>query len=156
MTTLSIEHVDVITPHTYERATALFTSLVPFADQAEIAKLTSGAEVTAMMQRRAGELGILIMAALEQGPIISLLGQPRHLAVYLIGSPLLGARLFAEHRAAGLYAPAHVTLYEHADGHAHFAYDRPSTLLAQFGAAAQDLGKLFDAKLATLADHLTR
>jgi hypothetical protein len=157
-TTLTIEHIDIAMPHDYERATALFTSLVPHVDRAELGALVASraasADVEAMIRRRAGELGILIMASLDQGPVVSLLGPPRKLAVYLIGSPFLGARLFADHRGGGLYAPVHVTLYEENDGVAHFAYDRPSTLLAQFGAS--DLGRMFDDKLAALGDRLSR
>ncbi|MFT3699319.1 MAG: DUF302 domain-containing protein [Kofleriaceae bacterium] len=156
---MMIEHVDLATPHSYERATARFKELVPPVDPHELAGLVArkapAADVEAMMKRRAGELGILIMTQLDQGPVVSLIGAPRKLALYVIGSPFLGAKLFAEHRAAGLYAPAHVTLYEHEDGFAHLAYDTPSTLLAQFGAAAAELGKMFDAKLAALGQALS-
>ncbi len=158
MTTFQVEHVDLATPHTYEHATELLIRLVPRADPAELTSLVKAhaprEEVEAMMKRRAGELGILIMTSLDQGPVISLLGAPRKLALYVIGSPFLGAKLFDEHRSAGLYAPAHVTLYEHEDGKAHVAYDKPSTLLSQYGAS--ELGQAFDTKLAALGEQLTR
>jgi len=155
MTTWTIQHVDVAVRRTFEDATALFLRHVPLADPAEIARLKDRADVEAMMKSRAGDLGILVMARLDQGPVVSLLGPRVKLSVYLVGSPLLGARLFARHPSAGLYAPAHVTLYEDPGGVAHFAYDRPSTLLARFAdpevAAA---GRAFDEKLATVGQRL--
>ncbi|HEY4059122.1 MAG TPA: DUF302 domain-containing protein [Kofleriaceae bacterium] len=117
---MNAEHVDVATPHDYVTATERFLALVP---RVEPMHPTSVADVERMMGR-AGSLGVLVMASLDQGPIISLLGPPRRLAIYLVGSPFIGAKIFAERPDAGLYAPAHVTIYEHADGKAHIAYDR--------------------------------
>ncbi|HEY4239089.1 MAG TPA: DUF302 domain-containing protein [Kofleriaceae bacterium] len=152
MTTFTVEHVDLLLPHDYATATATFLALVPRADPHELAALRTGADAEALMKRRAPDLGILVMTSLDQGPVVSLLGAPKQIAVYLIGSPVLGARIFADHPGAGLYAPAHVTIYADNDGRAHFAYDKPSTLLAQFGAA--ELGRRFDEKLATIGTHL--
>lgn len=155
MTTFTVEHVDYILDSSFEEATARLLREVPLADPAELKALKNRAGVEAMMHARATDLGILVMTKLEQGPVVSLFGPPLKVSIYLIGSPLLGARLFVKHRAAGLYAPAHVTLYEDTAGKAHFAYDTPSSLLARFDDAdATLIGRAFDQKLALLGRRL--
>lgn len=149
-TTFMVEHIDIALPGSFEEATARFYEHVPLANPVEISNLKNRDDIEAMMA--SAPLGIRVMTRLEQGPVVSLLGTPMKVSVYLIGSPLLGAAIFVKHRGAGLYAPAHVTLYEDIDGITHFAYDKLSTLLAQFG----PLGHAFDEKLAHLGELLTR
>lgn len=156
MNTFPIRHIDIATGRSFDEATALFLRHVPFANPQTLAALKSPADVTAMMQS-AGDLGLLVMTKLDQGPVVSLLGTPMKLSLYLIGSPLLGARIFERHRGAGLYVPAHVTIYEDVDTVTHFSYDRPSSLLAQFeDPNLEEVGVAFDEKLIALEKILTR
>lgn len=153
------ERVDVAIKGSFEQAEASLEANVPQADFAELKRLAdaraSASEMEGAVHRMQGELALMAFAKLPQGTVTSILGTPKKINVYLIGNPVIANRMFERHRAAGLYAPLRVSLYEDKDGVVHFTYDRPSSLLGSLGdteikAIAQEL----DGKLATLASRL--
>jgi hypothetical protein len=73
-----------------------------------------------------------VLAKLDQGQLVSLLGRPKKMSVYLIGNPVLANRMYDQHPAVGFYAPLRASIYEDYEGRSHFSYDRPSGLLEQF------------------------
>jgi uncharacterized protein (DUF302 family) len=69
----------------------------------------------------------------DHGGLLQITGQPRKAAQYDIGNPLTATRMTQHQLPASLYAPLRVALYENEAGHAIFEYDRPASLLGQFG-----------------------
>ena len=57
------------------------------------------------IEEMVGELWFMILGKLEQGPLVSLLGKPKKMSLYLIGNPVLANRMYDQHPAVGLYAP---------------------------------------------------
>jgi hypothetical protein len=157
----TVERIDVPTKGRFEDATALLEKNVPMAEVSRLAQLVesraTSAEVQAAVGGSAGDLEFVILAKLEQGALTSLLGTPKKISTYLIGNPVIANRMFERDRAAGLYAPLRVTLYEDPAGTVHFAYDRPSTLLGSFEDAEIDaVARVLDEKMATLAARLVQ
>ncbi len=90
-----------------------------------IAPRVSAQEIEKTIQTMVGDLGFMILAKIDQGPLVSLLGKAKKMSVYLIGNPMLANRMYEQHPGVGLSAPLRAAIYED--------YDRPSTLLEQFG-----------------------
>ncbi|HUB10239.1 MAG TPA: DUF302 domain-containing protein [Myxococcales bacterium] len=154
-----VERIDVTTERSFEEATLALEQIVPPVDPAVFSRLVeahaSSSEVAAAVRRAQGELELMTLAKISQGSLTSLLGTAKKLNVYLVGNPLIANRMFERHRGTGLYAPLRVALYEDPAGVAHFAYDRPSSLLGSFGDAEIDaVASVLDGKLATLAGRL--
>ena len=82
-------------------------------------------------------------------------GLQLHARLFLIGNPNVGKQLFEQNHAVGLYIPLRLFVYNDTNGKTHVAYDKPSTLLAQFdnekvGMVAQMLDQKIEG-LATMA-----
>ncbi len=155
----TVERIDVTTKGSFEQATAAFEKNVPTADVPVLTRLvesrSSASEIQAAVARAQGDLEFMIFAKISQGPLTSLLGTPKKLSVYLIGNPVIANRMFERNRAAGLYAPLRVSLYEDPSGTVHLAYDRPSSLLGSFeDAEIRTVAAVLDDKMATLSSRL--
>ncbi len=131
------ERVEVISTKSFSETIAAFERRIPMADISVFARLVAAAanarEIENVVEGMAGDLGFLILAKLDQGPLVSLMGKKKKMTVYLIGNPVLANRMYERHPAIGVYAPLRVLVYEAHDGKTRVTYDRPSTLLEQFG-----------------------
>jgi hypothetical protein len=79
-----------------------------------------------------GDLGFMALASLHPGPLVSLLGEPKKMTIYLLGNPVLADRMFEQDPAVAMYAPLRAVIYEDRDGITRFTYDLPSSTLGQF------------------------
>jgi uncharacterized protein (DUF302 family) len=97
--------------------------------------------------------GLIILAESDVGPRQSrLIGKPVRAKTYMIGNPLIAARMIALDPAAALYVPLRVLVYEDARGVAHIAYDRPSGLLDALGnETVSEVARTLDRKIHELA-----
>jgi len=155
----SVERVDVISAQSFAETVAAFEKKVPAADLAALNRLANGhasrREVEASVQAMVGDLGFMILGKIDQGPLVSLLGKPKKLSVYLIGNPVLANRMFEQNPAVGVYAPLRVSIYEDYEGKAHFTYEKPSSSLAQFDhAEIHAVAKMLDDKMNQLTAHI--
>lgn len=100
--------------------------------------------------------GMMIMATVDQGNMLSMTGLKLRATLFLIGNPNVGKMLFAQDHAVGLYVPLRVFVYEGTDGKTYLSYDKPSALLGQFnnGEISKTAGML-DQKLDGLAQMST-
>ncbi|MFQ5702339.1 MAG: DUF302 domain-containing protein [Acidobacteriota bacterium] len=83
--------------------------------------------ITSMVARN----GMMVMAQVDQGKMLSMTGLHLKAKLFLIGNPTIGKKLFAQDRAVGLYVPLRVYVYEAGDGRTYISYDRPSALLGE-------------------------
>jgi len=156
---LQIERVDSVSKQRFEEVVAAFEMNVPAADFVKLAQLgasrAAAQEIEEAVRSMVGDLEFVRFAKLDQGPLVSLLGKPKKMTVYLIGNPVLANRMYEQNPAVGLYAPLRVSIYDDYNGTTHFTYDRPSTLLAQFDdEKIRAAAEMLDDKLKTLASRL--
>ncbi len=96
--------------------------------------------------------GMMVMAEVNQGQMLSMAGLSLKATVFLVGDPTVGKQLFEQDQAVGLYVPLRVSVYADAKGKTHVAYDRPSSLLGQFkNEKITMVAKMLDEKLDGLA-----
>jgi hypothetical protein len=153
------ERIDLRTTRSFDEAVVAFEARVPPADEGVLRQLVKDQANTRTVEEAvdamAGELGFVCFAKVEQGPVVSLLGGPKHLVVYLLGNPVLAERMLAKDPAVGVYAPLRASIYEGRDGATHFTYDRPSALLSQFeDPQIRETAGLLDEKMSQLADSV--
>lgn len=79
-----------------------------------------------------GQGGMMIMATVDQGNMLSMTGLKLKATLFLVGNPTVGKKVFEQNHGAGLYMPLRVYVYQDKDGTSYVSYDKPSSLLAQF------------------------
>ena len=157
----SVERIDVTSKRPYEGVRAALEASVPSANLATLTQLVTtnadARQIEHAVNEMVGDLGFMLFAKIDQGPLVSRLGQPKKMSVYLLGNPVLANRMYEQDRAVGLYAPLRVSIYEDPDGiTTHFSYDLPSSLLEQFSnGEMRAVGRVLDDKMATLAARVT-
>jgi hypothetical protein len=160
-TRFEVERFDYAAPNrTFEQVTASFEQQVPAADLATFARLVEArapaAEVERAVGAMVGDLGLIHLARVDQGPLVSLLGKRKRMTVYLLGNPVLANRMFEHHPEVGLYAPLRAAVYEDDRGLAHFTYDGPSTLLQPFNDPnVSAVARILDGRMLRLAQSVT-
>jgi uncharacterized protein (DUF302 family) len=96
--------------------------------------------------------GMMIMATVDQGNMLSMTGLKLKATLFLVGNPTVGKKVFEQNHGAGLYIPLRVYVYEDKDGKTYVSYDKPSSLLAQFdNAEINQTASMLDQKLDGLA-----
>lgn len=76
--------------------------------------------------------GMMVMAEVNQGQMLSMTGMTLKATLFLVGNPTVGKQVFEQDHAAGLYIPLRVFVYADANGKTFVSYDKPSSLLGQF------------------------
>jgi len=76
--------------------------------------------------------GMMVMGEVNQGKIMSMTGMNMKAASLLIGSPMVGKKLFGDDFGATVAAPFRVTVFEDRSGKTFISYFKPSDLLSSF------------------------
>jgi uncharacterized protein (DUF302 family) len=153
------ERIDLISYRSFSDAVEAFHNRVPGASVAVLTSLASAnaAEIEHAVQEMVGDLGLMILAKVEQGPIVSRLGRLKNMITFLIGNPVLANRMFEKEPAICAYAPLRASIYEDQEGRTHFEYENPSASLSQFeGDEIRSVAKTLDEKMAKLAEHIVQ
>ena len=101
--------------------------------------------------------GMMIMATVDQGNMLSMTGLKLKATLFLVGNPTVGKKIFEQTHAAGLYLPLRVFVYEDKDGKTYVSYDKPSVVLGQFENQEVDqTAGMLDQKLDGLAHMVTQ
>ena len=99
-----------------------------------------------------GQGGMMIMATVDQGNMLSMTGLKLKATLFLVGNPTVGKKVFEQNHGAGLYLPLRVFVYEDKDGKTYVSYDKPSSLLTQFNSPEiNQTAAMLDQKLDGLA-----
>ena len=101
--------------------------------------------------------GMMVMATVDQGNMLSMAGLRLKATLFLVGNPTVGKKLFEQDHGVGLYVPIRVFVYEDKDGKTYVSYDRPSELLGQFN--NNEIGQtaaMLDQKLQGLVQMVTQ
>jgi len=125
----------------FDATRARFDEQVPLLDPAVGIELVIGAagwaEVEDAVRRTVGPAGLVTLARLDTGALLSLSGQPLDATLYLVGNPLVARQVTALDPAGALYAPFRVVVYRDTAG-VHIAYDQPSSVFGSLGSASID------------------
>ena len=135
VTRLEIEHVTVSTERPFADVTERLEARTGVFDRSVVeAHVQEGAPAAALaaIEGMSGASGFMRFAALDHGAILRMRGQAAQAIRYLLGHPLIAARMTARQLATGLYAPVSL-LVAAAPGGTRVEYDRPSSLLRAFG-----------------------
>src|SRR6516164_2759454 len=130
--TIQVEHVMIKSRKPFAEVRATLESLVPQLDTLIYVLLQRGESERARTELEGGP-ELSIFSSRDHGALLQITGQSRKALQYDIGNPLTASRMTRHQLSASLYAPLRVVLYENEAGHATFEYDRPSSLLGQFG-----------------------
>lgn len=100
--------------------------------------------------------GMMVMAQVDQGNMLSMAGLKLKAQLFLVGNPTVGKQLFEQDHNVGLYVPLRVFVTEGGDGKVYVSYDKPSLLLKQFNNQKIDMiAGMLDQKLEGLAQMAT-
>ncbi|MHB8417518.1 MAG: DUF302 domain-containing protein [Myxococcales bacterium] len=135
VTSLEIEHVTVSTARPFADVTELLEARTGVFDRSLVeARIQAGSPAAALaaIEGMSGASGFMRFAAFDHGAILRMRGQAAQAIRYLLGHPLIAARMTARQLATGLYAPVSV-LVASGPGGTRIEYDRPSSLLRSFG-----------------------
>lgn len=108
------------------------------------------------LKEAVGHGGMMVMAQVDQGHMLSMTGLSLKATLFLVGNPTVGKKLFDQNHGVGLYVPLRVFVYEDKDGKTFVSYDKPSSLLQQFNDKQIDMvAGMLDQKIQGLAQMAT-
>jgi uncharacterized protein (DUF302 family) len=130
----------------------------PFsANQVTVDSNKSFDQVSEAVKSLVAKNGMMVMAEVNQGKMLSMAGLSLNATLYLVGNPTVGKQLFEQNHGVGLYVPLRVFVYSDQNGRTHISYDKPSTLLSQFhNEKLSMVGQMLDQKLDGLATMAAR
>ena len=130
--TIAVEHIRIESAKSFADVRTALERSVPDLDPHLIRALNDGDVARADREKEQGpELSIFLVR--DHGALLKTAGKARNALQYDIGNPLTASLMTRHQRAAALYAPIRVVLYENDAGHGIFEYDQPSTTFGQFG-----------------------
>jgi uncharacterized protein (DUF302 family) len=110
-------------------------------------------DVTNAVKMLVAKNGMMVMAEVDQGKMLSMAGLQLKAKLFLVGNPAVGKQLFDQNHAVGLYIPLRVFVYAGANGKTFVEYDKPSSLLSQFdNQKIAMVAKMLDEKIGGLAN----
>lgn len=109
-------------------------------------------DVTNAVKMMVAKNGMMVLAEVDHGKVLSMTGLKLKAKLFLVGNPMVGKQLFDQTHAAGLYIPVRLYVYADANGRTFVEYDKPSSLLAQFNdQKVAMVAKMLDEKIGGLA-----
>jgi uncharacterized protein (DUF302 family) len=130
--TIAVQHVKVVVNRPFEAVRDAFQAILPPLDPTGLT-LIHGGDVEGGRQALEALGDLSIFQTRDHGDLLRMAGLTRKALQYDIGNPYTASRMTRHQLAAAQYAPFRVVLYEDAQGHAVFEYDKPSCLFGQFG-----------------------
>ena len=152
-TAMVVEHVTVTTPKPYAAVKQDLEGRIGRLDDSIRTLLRENRvdELRAALTRAAGKDGLVLHYTGLHGDWLILKGARQNVTEYFIGNVLSAVEMTSVNKAAGLYAPLRIVLYENAQGGSTIEYDKPSTQLSQYHSPAIDaVGRSLDDRLARL------
>ena len=88
------------------------------AQEARVAVLShkSFDQTLSQLKSTVAQGGMMVMATVDQGNMLSMTGLKIKGTLFLVGNPTVGKMVFEQSHAAGLYLPLRVYVYEDKDG----------------------------------------
>lgn len=132
--TIQIAHVMIPCNRSFEDAKAALEHAVPPLDPTFQTLLKSGDHKAALEALQGlPPLNNFTVPPRDFGRLLNVLDKKVKAVQYEIGNPLTATSMTRFELGIGLYAPVRVLLREDQDGKALFEFDRPSSMMGQFG-----------------------
>lgn len=107
-------------------------------------------ETVSGIKKGVADAGMMVLAEINHGKILSMTGLSLDGEALFIGNPNVGKQLFSENKAVGLAIPIRVNVYEDG-GVTYINYFTPSSVLGNFkGSQIKNIAGELDKKLAML------
>jgi uncharacterized protein (DUF302 family) len=130
--TIAVEHIKISSKHSFEEVRQKLEGTLPKYDRNIAAALRNGDVKSAKDYEENGPT-LSIVAAVDHGADLQIVGRKRNALLYEIGNPLTATKMTRHQLPAALYAPLRVVLFEDEQGRGVFEYDKPSSFFAQYG-----------------------
>jgi uncharacterized protein (DUF302 family) len=118
----------------------------------KVASSKSFEQVSDALKSLVAKNGMMVMAQVDQGKMLSMTGLSLKATLFLVGNPTVGKQLFEQDHAVGLYIPLRISVYTDTDGKTYVEYDKPTALLGQFkNEKVTMIGQMLDEKISGLA-----
>ena len=154
--TIAVEHIRISSERSFAEVCQRLEATLPKLEAGIADALRSND------QKRATEFDengpkLSIFEQRDHGSLLEIFGGRRNARQYEIGNPLTSSKMNRYKLPAVLYTPLRVVLFEDERGKAVFEYDKPSSVLAQFGddrvtAVGRDLDIELETALRKAAD----
>lgn len=132
---------------------SFFSATIAQAQQAKlitVKSVKSFDETVAGIKKSVADAGMMVLAEINHGKILSMTGLSVNAESIFIGNPNVGKEAFSENTAVGLAIPLRVNVYEE-KGVAYINYFTPSSELGYFkGDKVKMIGGELDKKIAML------
>jgi uncharacterized protein (DUF302 family) len=150
-----VEHVRLTTDRPFDDVITAFERQVGRFDPDAYKTLAAGGDVAgvrARIEAMAGPSGFMLFGTNNHGALLRLAGQNRKAIQYVVGNPLIALEMTQHDIRASLYVPLRVLIYVNEEGKTCVEYDKPSSLLGQFGNdRISPTASMLDKKLDALA-----
>jgi uncharacterized protein (DUF302 family) len=146
---VAVEHVRIETTKSIQQVKAALEALLPTLNAEAMTRVREGDAAEAASELDAfAELSIF--QTRDHGAVLRAAGGSGQALQYEIGNPLTASSMTRYRRAAALYAPLRVVLYETDNHTSIFEYDLPSSLFGQFeDDRVAEVGRKLDRQLET-------
>ncbi len=155
MTTVPVKHLNYSPNISFEDFTGNLIKLCGTHDikayQNLLSEPSQSESAVKAISAMEGSSGFMIFATYDHGALLNIKNAPRKAKQYVVGNPLIAARMTEYDIRAALYAPLRVLVYEDTQSKVHVEYDLPSSLFGQFHDAKVDVvARELDEKLSQL------
>jgi uncharacterized protein (DUF302 family) len=131
-TTVAVAHVRVETSKKFAEVKEVLERRLARFDLSTLTSLLADPqEARRRLESVAGPDGLMLFATVDHGSLLAVEGISRRAVQYVLGNPLIAARMTRLDLAAGLYAPLRLLVYEGEAGKTCLEYDKPSSLFGQ-------------------------
>jgi uncharacterized protein (DUF302 family) len=134
--TIQVDHILVDIPRGFDEFTRALEKLLGRFDPQVAATFAKDPQLAdQQLQKMEGEENLMIFQVLDHGGLFKLIGQARKAKRYTVGNPRIALQMTRHDIRAGLYVPFNVLVADQGGNSVRVEYDRPSSLLDQFGNA---------------------
>jgi uncharacterized protein (DUF302 family) len=151
---IQVSHVLVDIPGGFDEITASLEKLLGRFDPQVISTFAKDPHLAdQQLQKMEGEENLMIFQVLDHGGLFKLIGQSRKAKRYTIGNPRIAFQMTRHEIRAGLYVPFNMLVVDQGNNTVRVEYDRPSSLLNQFGnAQVSEVAAQLDSKIERLIE----
>jgi uncharacterized protein (DUF302 family) len=145
--TIAVEHIKISSERSFAEVRQRLEATLPELEAGIADALRSGDQKRATDFDENGPK-LSIFEHRDHGSLLQIFGGRRNALQYEIGNPLTSSKMNRYKLPAVLYTPLRVVLFEDERGKAVFEYDKPSSVLGQFGdERVTEVGRDLDVEL---------
>ncbi len=127
------------------------------ASVVNVATHHSFSSTVANLNKAVSSNGMMVMATINQGEMLSMTGLKLKATTLFVGNPMMGKKIYSMEPGAGVAVPVRITIYVAHNGKTYASYIPPSELLEGYhNKMATKMGKMLDRKIGMLVKGLAK